>query len=77
MPLWVLLSLNVNCQLSCWSNRGGGLNGNKAEAVAFNCRSSDDSPVNAVGTYNGTVPVKSGPVVTMITSDGRWSITFS
>jgi hypothetical protein len=36
-----------------------------------------DLLVNEVGSYHGTVPVKSGPAVTMITSDGTWSITFS
>ena len=36
-----------------------------------------DLLVNEIGAYHGTVPVKGGPAVTTIVSDGTWSITFS
>ncbi len=33
--------------------------------------------VNQVGPFNGTVAAKAGPAVTIITSNGTWTITFS
>jgi hypothetical protein len=36
----------------------------------------DDQLVIMIGTYHGSVPVKAGPAVTTIQSDGTWSITF-
>ncbi len=36
----------------------------------------DDLLVNEIGAYRGSVPVKAGPAVTVISSDGTWRITF-
>jgi hypothetical protein len=36
----------------------------------------DDLLVNEIGAYRGSVPVKAGPAVTTIVSDGTWRITF-
>ena len=36
-----------------------------------------DLLVNEIGAFHGSVPVKAGPAVTTIKSDGTWSITFS
>ena len=36
-----------------------------------------DLLVEVIGPYNASVPVKAGPAVTTIQSDGTWSITFS
>lgn len=33
--------------------------------------------VNEIGAYTGSVPVKAGPAITTIESDGAWTITFS
>jgi hypothetical protein len=35
-----------------------------------------DLLVNEIGSYHGAVPVKAGPAVAIITSDGMWTITF-
>jgi hypothetical protein len=37
----------------------------------------DDLLVIVIGSYHGSVPVKAGPAVTTIQSDGTWSITYS
>jgi hypothetical protein len=38
---------------------------------------SQDLLVNEIGAYHGNVPVKGGPAVTTIESDGTWSITYT
>ena len=52
------------------SNKGGG---------NFVVMQSDgtwpDLLINEIGTYNGTVPLSSGPSLLLITADGKWTMT--
>ena len=34
-----------------------------------------DLLINEIGTYNGTVPLSSGPSLLLITADGKWTMT--
>jgi hypothetical protein len=60
-----------------WTITNAGGTGNFVVSTYGSGLISQDLLVNEIGPYHGIVPVKGGPAVTTIESDGTWSITYS